>query len=586
MKKIFNGIVLTMVLVFTGLNCIAQDDGRTLYKQVAKQNQEAVDAIAMYPAETRKIIFEATEYPEIIAKLSAMQTNSQSAFEKLISTLSKEEQEKIWNLTRYDELISDLAAKLQMSQDEISAILVKYPDEIHQTVLEEIKNHYDLIVQIDKMNKSYGSDFELLMKDYPPEAVNAFREMIKMPEVLDILFDHMQYTVVVGNYYKNNPARVLHKTDSLNLVLTQKNTQEANDWKQSLNDNPQVQKEYTEAAKEYAQDNGYEPADYNAPLTQDVSNYNTNPYNWWFGYPSWYPYDYWIPYPYWYDWGFYYGTDGQIVFFGLPSVYFMDWYFYYPKYCSEYPELSNHYYNYYNKHRESMNYNTISHSVNDWRSRNRNIVTADWDKDNFNRTQRFKEYGKMETDRQKYNTRNPKTQIEQTEYLQKKQRKYPLLSSDAVSTRSGQKESKTKPIQTTMAEPVKKPVVREPENNKTAVNERSNNKQSEQNRQQPTVYQNPQPNNTVSRQRTDNVTIQQKNPTPSKQSENSNQIRNAEQYHQNTWNQIQPQQQPQPQPARQPQQQYNAPPPRPQENHQVQQPVNQNNQTPSNTKRK
>jgi hypothetical protein len=453
-----------------------------------------------------------------------------------------------------------------------------------------------MIVQIDKMNKSYGSDFELLMSGYPPEAVTAFREIIKMPEVLDILFDHMQYTVVVGNYYKNNPARVLHKTDSLNLVLTQKNTQETNDWKQSLKDNPEVQKEYTEAAQEYAQDNGYQPADYNAPLTQDVTNYNTVPYNWWFGYPSWYPYDYWIPYPYWYDWGFYYGPGGQIVFIGLPSAYFMDWYFYYPKYCSKYPELSNHYYNYYNKHRESMNYNSISHSVNDWRSRNKNIVTADWDKDNLNRTQRFKEYGKMEMDRQKYNTRNPKKQIEQTDYLQKKQRKYPLLSSDVVSTRSSQKESKSKPVQTALPEPAKKPPVKVPDNYKTTVNERSNSKQTEQNiqpqsgkvqnnnvdRQQPSGYVNPQPNNTISKQRNDNINVQQKNPTPVQRTENSNQIRDAQQYHQNTWNQIQPQTQP----VRQPPQQYNATPPRPQENHQVQQPVNQNNQTPSNTKRK
>jgi hypothetical protein len=596
MKKIFNGLVLTMVLVFTGITCLAQDDGRTLYKQVAKLNQDAVDAIAMYPTETRKIIFEATEYPEVIAKLSAMQTNSQAAFEKLISNFSKEEQEKIWNLTRYDELISDLAANPQMSQDEIDTILVNYPEEIHNTALEEIKNHYDLIIQIDKMNKNYGSDFELLMSGYPPEAITAFREIIKMPEVLDILFDHMQYTVVVGNYYKNNPERVLHKTDSLNLVLTQKNTQETNDWKQSLKDNPEVQKEYTEAAQEYAQDNGYQPADYNAPLTQDVTNYNTNPYNWWFGYPSWYPYDYWIPYPYWYDWGFYYGPGGQIVFIGLPSAYFMDWYFYYPKYCSKYPELSNHYYNYYNKHRESMNYNSISHSVNDWRSRNKNIVTADWDKDNLNRTQRFKEYGKMEMDRQKYNTRNPKKQIEQTDYLQKKQRKYPLLSSDVVSTRSSQKESKSKPVQTALPEPAKKPPVKVPDNYKTTVNERSNSKQTEQNiqpqsgkvqnnnvnRQQPSGYVNPQPNNTISKQRNDNINVQQKNPTPVQRTENSNQIRDAQQYHQNTWNQIQPQTQP----VRQPPQQYNATPPRPQENHQVQQPVNQNNQTPSNTKRK
>jgi len=590
MKKIFMGIVVTMVLVATGTNCSAQDDGRALLKQVVKENLEAVDAIAMYPTETRKIIFEATEYPEVIAKLNAMQKNSQDAFEKLISSFNRDEQEKIWNLTRYDGLISDLAANPNLSDDEINKILVNYPEEIHKTALEERVNNYQLLVQIDEMNKNYNSDFELLMSGYPPEAIDAFREMIKMPEVLDLLFDHMRYTVVVGDYYKRNPERVLHKTDSLNLVLTQKKAQEAGDWKQSMNDNPQIEHEYSEAAQEYAQDNGYQPEDYNAPLTQDVTNYNTYPYNWWFGYPSWYPYDYWNPYPYWYDWGFYFGPGGRIVFFGLPSAYFMDWFFYYPDHFFKYAELSSHYYDYYDRHRESRTYNNISRSVNDWRTRNKDIVTADWDKDKSNRIQRFKEYGKMETERKTYNLKNPKKQIDQAEYVQKQKRKYPLLSADVVKSRSIQTNSEPKSVREITPEPVKKPAVIVPDQYKAnMIKQEQNNQQNKGNvqnnninRQLPVVVPKPQPNNDVSRQKTDNVTVQPKNPIPIKQPENLNQIRDARQYHQNTWNQIQPQSQP----VRQPQQKINNPPPRQQENRQVQQPSRQNNPTPSNGKRK
>jgi len=599
MKKIYNGIVLMFYIVITGIICVAQDNSRALLKQVIKENQEAVDAIAMYPTETRKIIFEATEYPEVIAKLNAMQKNSQDAFEKLISSFNKVEQEKIWNLTRYDDLISDLTANQKMSEDEVNNILVNYPEEIHKTALEERKNNYNLLVQIDKMNKSYNSDFELLLSGYPPEAINAFREMIKMPEVLDMLFDHMQYTVVVGDYYKKNPERVLHKTDSLNLVLTQKNIQEADDWKQSMNDNPQAQEEYTQAAQEYAQDNGYQPEDYNAPLTEDVTDYNTNPYNWWFGYPSWYPYDYWNPYPYWYDWGFYYGSGRRVVFFGLPSAYFMDWYFYYPEHSSRYAELSNHYYNYFNRHRESMNNNSISHSVNDWRNRNRDIVTDDWDKDNSGRTQRFKEYGQLEIDRRKYNTKNPQKQIEQSEYLQKKQKKYPLLSADVSRRQLVQKDSKTNSVQGYRLEPVKKPTVAIPDHFKASENEQLNNKRSGQNPQQQNsnvqnsniinrqpIIASPQPNNNESRQRPDNVNVQPRSSNPVKQTENYNQIRNAQEYHQNSWKEIQPQSQP----IRQPQQQNYTPPSRPQENRQVEQrveqPGKQNIQTPSNNRRK
>ena len=578
MKKNYNGIALVLLIVASGTKCVAQDDGRSLLKQVIKNNQETVDAIAMYPTETRKIIFEATEYPEIIAKLNGMQNNSQDAFQKLISTFSKEEQEKIWNLTRYDGLIADLAASTNKSEDEINNMLANYPEEIQKTALEERKNKYNLIIQIGKMNKGYNSDFELLLSGYNPEVINTFREMIKMPEVLDMLFDNMQYTVVVGDYYKKNPERVIHKTDSLNLILTQKNAKEADDWKQSLNNNPQAQEEYINAAQEYAQDNGYQPDDYNAPLTQDVTNYNTNPYNWWFGYPSWYPYDYWNPYPYWYDWGFYYNPGRNVVFFGLPSEYFMEWYFYYPEHFSKYPELASHYYNYYDMHRESMNNNSISHSVNDWRNRNKDIVTDNWDRNNSNRTQMFKEYGQMETNRQKYNTRNPQRQIEQSEYLQKKQNKYPLLTSNVPEKQLIQRNSERKNIQGNVPEPIKKPAVTIPDRYRAPVNDQIN-KQAVQNRQN--NNSNVQ-NGNINNQQTVQANPQLKSPNPTRQTENSNQIRNAQQYQQNTWKQMRPQSQS----VQQSRPQSSTPATGQQANRRVEQPVIKNTQTPSSNKRR
>jgi hypothetical protein len=392
----------------------------------------------------------------------------------------------------------------------------------------------------------------------------------------------MQYTVVVGDYYKKDPERVLHKTDSLNLALTQKNTQEANDWKQSMNDNPQIQEEYTQAAQEYAEENGYQPEDYNTPLTQDVTNYNTNPYNWWFGYPSWYPYDYWIPYPYWYDWGFYYGAGGRIVFFGLPSAYFMDWYFYYPQYCFRYPELSNHYYNYYDRHRESMNYNSISHSVNDWRNRNKDVVTNDWDFDKNNRVERFRQYGQMEVDRGKYNRQNPKKQTDRSVFIQRTLNKYYFLAADVSNRQINTTSTRTTVVPGNIVAPVRRPTVIIPNRFKDEGKP---------------VIVNARPTNNIatgreSNSRPANVSVQPRSTNVTRQPENSNQMRNAQQFQQNTWTQ-QPRTQPEPQPRPQPQSQ---PRPEPQQNHtpqptrqpevrQVVQPVRQNIQPASTNRR-
>lgn len=563
--------ILTIIILFTGTlysQTQNKDDERALLKQVINENREAVNAIAMYPRDTRKIIFTASEYPELVTKLSAMQKNTQEAFEKLIANFSKEEQEKIWNLTRYTGLISEIAADHKKSEDEIKVIITKYPDEIRKTALEEGVKNYELLIQIDNMNKSYDADLDQILADYPQEAKDAFRQMINMPEVLDILFDHMQYTVVIGDYYKKNPERVLHKTDSLNQVLTQKNAQEAEEWKQSINDDPQAQQEYAQAANDYAQENGYQQEDYNSQMTPDVTTYNAYPYTWWFGYPSWYPYDYWNPYPYWYDWGFYYGPGGSLVFFGMPSIYFINWYFYYPEHFNRYPELANHYYVYYTNHRAAVNYNPVSNGVNSWKIRNKDVVTSEWDNDKTNRIQRFKEFGKLETERTKYNVAHPHEQIERNEYIKRNQNKYPMITSDVVKNQTTQKISKPKSFQTyTPEETFKRPAVTVPQRYKLNNTAEPNNRQPINQKSQ-NEYNHSQNINTIKQ----------------------NQIRNAEQYHENTWHQMQPQSEP----IRQQQHQQNYNPPARQENIQqparqeqhYQQPARQDNPSPSNNRKR
>jgi hypothetical protein len=564
MKQAYYGIILMVLVTATGMKCVAQSNDKSTNKQIMQQSQEAVDAIAMYPTDTRKIIFEACEYPELITQLSAKQKITQKAFTTLISSFKQDEQEKIWNLTRYDGLISDLAAYPKKTEAEINAVLLNYPQEIRKSALEEQKKNYDLLVQIDKMNQSYESDFESSLSTYYPEAKNVFQKMIQMPEVLSILNENMQYTVLVGNYYKKNSERILHKTDSLNYVLTQKNIQDVDDWKQSMNADPKAQKEYIDASQEYAQENGYQSDDYNAVLTPDVTDYSLNPYDWWLGYPSWYPHNSWNPYPYWYDWGFYFGAGRRAVFFGLPSAYFMDWFFYHPEHFSRYAELSNNYYNYYDKHRESMNYNSISRRVNDWRSRNKDIVTNDWDIDKSNRVERFREYAQMEVNWKKYNSKNQKQKIKRSAYIQRTSSNYYFLSSDISNRQLMQKNSRTSFVPENVATPVKRPAVIIPDRLKAG--------------QQPT-YVNPQPNNNGTRP--ENTNIQARSSNSSRQVVNSNQMRNAQQYQQNTWTQqpkLQPKPKPDPRPRPEPQQIRTSAPSR--------QPVQQNSQPSSNGRRK
>jgi hypothetical protein len=221
-----------------------------------------------------------------------------------------------------------------------------------------------------------------------------------------------------------------------------------------------------------------------------------------------------------------------------------------------------------------MNYNSVSHSVNDWRNNNKDIITNDWDFDKTNRVERFRQYGNMEASRKKYNINNPKQQIGRTEYIQKTPNKFYFLNSDITKETVNQRVINTNSIQGNLPEPAKRPTVNIPTHSRTTV-------------QEPT-YGNPQPTNDLNRERNVNTNMPVR-------SENSNQMRNAEQYNQNKWKQpqqVQPRQQPQVQPRQQPQvqprQSTPSSPVRQPENRQIQQPqpVRQNNPAPSNINRK
>jgi hypothetical protein len=554
MKSISKVAGLTALLSLAFLSSRAQENEQVMMKQMENDNQATVDAIAMYPADTRRDILEAAKYPEVIVRLTAMQKQSKDQFADLLAPFSREEQEKIWDLTRHPVLISELVYDHRKSRAELSEIASRYPADIRNTAIEEGERNYDLLIQIDQNNISYLGNLDKLLLVYPRVTANAYRNLIKQPEILTTLYDNMQMTVVLGDIYKTDPQYVLFETDSLNQAITQQNAQGAQDWQQSLAQDPEAQQEYTQAAEDYAQESGYQSNEYQGEMAPDVLNYNTYPYNWWFGYPTWYATPCWDPYPFWYDWGFYYGPGGRPVFFGMPSSHFMNWYFYNPEHCSRYSAFGNHCYGYYTNHREGRYSNPVSRGVNDWRRRNKDVVTKDWDKDNnAGRAQRFKEYGQLESNRAKYNHSNPEHPLERKDYLAKNQTAYPHTTAVAVVSKSGKGSAYERNAPQQQA-PSLAPHVKIPDSyyknqhtDHPSGVDRNNGQQNSNtpketgrngsnNRQTPVAE--PHPNTSGERP---NYGPAHNTPPPARPITNEN--RSANEYHQNTWQEVHPQQQ-------------------------------------------
>jgi hypothetical protein len=391
---------------------------------MTKEDSSAIDALVLYPDSVRLDIFKACEYPAVIVNVASIQKNSSATFAEMVSGYTKEEQEDIWNMSRYPGLITELAHANGTSDNTLNAIAANYPEDIRATAVKYGKSDQALLIRIDSLQTSTNTQFNQSISYYPADVQATFQRLLQYPEVLNLLNDHLSLTVRVGDHYKRDPQYVIHKADSNAAAQAKESTQEVEDWKQNINSDTAAQNELKSAANAYADSNGYTTSQVDAPRdTTDVNNYNCQPYSYWFGYPTWYPYAYWYPYPYWYDWGFYYGPYGNLVVFGMPSFYFTNWYFYYPWYWHRYPHLGGCYVNHFYGHRRS--YSRSAMVVHSWVQNNRGYLPKDFMTSRTSRVEAIRQLGDLHEEVRK---EGPVNNVTRNNYLQAHPDKFTVLN--------------------------------------------------------------------------------------------------------------------------------------------------------------
>ncbi|HNE30270.1 MAG TPA: hypothetical protein PLW66_13930, partial [Saprospiraceae bacterium] len=408
----------------------AQTD-RALLRELAEENKKSVEALALYPLDTRLAILEACKYPEVLIKMNNAREKTSAAFRTQIEDFPQSVQQTVYDLVRYPGLISILADR-RSDPEGMRKALLQLPENQRDAAFDFAADHPLTLRNIDQLNRTAEKAFEDMIAPYPPTAQAAFRQLVQLPEVLDILNQDLRFTILVGDVYKEDPAWVIHQTDSLNLAVARSQAEELAEWKNEVEQDPQVQAELNAAATEYARDYGYDDQSY--PYDDDVyydgrhepPAYVAYHYPWWFGYPWWYGQPCWRPYPWWYDWGFYPYHSHTVVIVYMPSWQFMEWYFDHPHHHYHYNHLSAAFVNHYYGHRRSGT--TISMGVGAWRDHNRDIMTDDWLQDRSKLPDRLREYGRFEEKREAFNARNPQQQVSRNDFLNKNARQYPELA--------------------------------------------------------------------------------------------------------------------------------------------------------------
>ena len=205
-----------------------------------------------------------------------------------MSSLEREDQEAVWDLTRFPALVKALVAGDIKTKKQIRQILADYPEEIHETALKYGRVEYDLLAEVQRLNETAEEEFQDLMESYLPSTQKSYRTLVSHPEVMSLLAEDMSMTVLLGDAYKNDPEGVQTRAAELNLKLASEHAEELAllyEPKKPASESDEL----NDVAEVYEKNYAYDDSGFERPGAQEVGvTYNGAPYPYWFGYPRWY----------------------------------------------------------------------------------------------------------------------------------------------------------------------------------------------------------------------------------------------------------------------------------------------------------
>src|SRR6185295_13141655 len=97
-------------------------------------DDQIMATIAKYPADMRTAILEVAQYPKVLVKLEKVQAKSSQAFQDLVEPLSRTEQEKLYQASRFPETVSQLVMAGKDHPSRIQPVIKDFPSELQQQI--------------------------------------------------------------------------------------------------------------------------------------------------------------------------------------------------------------------------------------------------------------------------------------------------------------------------------------------------------------------------------------------------------------------------------------------------------------------
>jgi len=150
-----------------------------------------------------------------------------------------------------------------------------YPEDIRNALL-ELSQYPDLITLL--ANKKYLTQEELdkFLKAQPQEAKDAVEKLKDYPEIIDILSQHIAVSTILGEVYKDKKETTSQVISRLSKSVEVEQKESVDAWTQQLQQDPERVKQLQDAAEAYAKANNLPSP--NQPVPAAQAGKTDNPY--------------------------------------------------------------------------------------------------------------------------------------------------------------------------------------------------------------------------------------------------------------------------------------------------------------------
>jgi hypothetical protein len=294
--------------------------------ELEEADRKALETIAGHDAPTRDAVLKASLHIDALVETQRIQERSSASFQDRIAKLDKKQQEQIWDVVREPGLLDELAAE----DPQLDEIAERHPESLAPAIRDFGSKHHELLVDVANIHRNARERFDVAIADLDEDTQQAFRDLVGKPELLSVLVKRVNLVVRLGDSYRRNPKDTRSYLSALAADVEKRTAADREEWKKKVESDPKAAEELDEAARDYADENGYDYDELTSPAAQTRVNVAVYPYPYWFGYPYWYsdaylyPYGYWYPYPVYFG---YYPYYDHFVWWGVPPFAFVGWFY-------------------------------------------------------------------------------------------------------------------------------------------------------------------------------------------------------------------------------------------------------------------